>query len=126
MTRFFDFTKIAFWIGLVLFIIMTTAVVNQGAKNYELQKRADKLEAEIANLENDKQQLSYKILYYKTDNYKEKLAREKLGLQLPGESVVIMPASQQSAGKSETVAKAGGTIPTPSNFEQWLDFLFGS
>lgn len=126
MARLFNFTKIAFWLGLVLFVVMITVVVNQGAKNYELQKRADKVEAEIASLENDKQQLSYKILYYKTDNYKEKLAREKLGLQLPGESVVIMPASQQTNEKVDPVAKISGTIPTPTNFEQWLDFLFGS
>lgn len=116
------------WLFIILTMILLLGLVNQGSKNYELQSRADKLNAQIAQLENDNQQLGYKILYYKTDSYKEKLAREKLGLQLPGESVVIIPGSKGETknGSAALDNKSASAITTPSNIEQWIEFLFGS
>ncbi len=48
-------------------------------------------------------------------------ARSLLGKALPGEHLVVLPrVSHASKAK-----RSGGAVATKSNFDQWLDFLFG-
>lgn len=125
MSKFFDYSRIAFWIGLILVIYFFIALLNESSKNYKLSQQADQLESQIAQLQSEVEDLGYKISYYKTDLYKEKVAREKLGLQQPGESVVIVPGSKEDT-KSVMQASKPANQPPKTNFQQWADFLFGS
>ena|SRR3990172_8902491 len=77
----------------------------------DLQREVDLLEAESANLKN-------KILYYKTESYKERVMRERLGYQKPGEQVLaIVPEKEGEEKKEEKEVKI-------SNFKKWKNFLF--
>ncbi len=78
-----------------------------------LQKEVEVLEAENLNLKN-------KILYYKTDSYKERVMREKLGYQKPGEKVLAITAPKEGEQRSQTVVQKQRT----SNFQKWMNFLF--
>ena len=93
--------------------------------NYQLQQQISSQQQQIAALQNNNQTLNYQIQYYNTDDYKEKEARAKLGLQAPGEGVVILPHS----GNDQSTIGPSSSKPTPapkvSNWQQWLNFLAG-
>ncbi|MEK7447758.1 MAG: septum formation initiator family protein [Patescibacteria group bacterium] len=101
---------------LVYIFFLVGKVVYQNIKfngvEKDLEREVDLLEAENANLKN-------KILYYKTESYKERVMRERLGYQKPGEQVLaIVPEKEgEEAGKTEEKEKI-------SNFEKWKRFLF--
>ncbi len=130
MRKFFKSSAAIFWIGLIVIIYMFAILANETSKNYQLRSRADELEGQISKLESDIQELGYKVTYYKTDAYKEKLARQELGVQAPGESVVIVKddqAEQQQSQDTKAVAlKTDDQIESEKpNYQQWWDFLFG-
>ncbi len=104
---------VAFYIGFYLIKTVQT--------NYLLQRQITDLNGKISQLQSDKAELGYKIQYYQTDAYKEKEARSKLGLQAPGESVIILPHKDESSKKPVETK----SIPRKTNFQQWVDFILG-
>jgi cell division protein FtsB len=97
-------------------------------RNYGLQKEVDykRRELQLAQLQRDSLELENR--FYGTNEYKELAARESLGLVMPGEKVLILPANSQAAIDADTkkpTATVGATIDKTSNLEQWLNFLFG-
>lgn len=98
--------------------------INAMQKNYTLQqeldsKKRDKLVAEIQT-----KTLEYEQKYLKSSEYQELAARDKLGLVMPGEQVLILPKDEQSASRQpeETTIEEE---KIDSNFRQWVNFLFG-
>lgn len=126
--KIFDYTHLAFWVGLIATMYVMAALINLSAKNTALRDRADKIEEENIVLENDVNNLKAQIAYYQTDAYKERFAREKLGLQAPGEDVVIVGRGDAEQGVKSNDAKSATTaaLPTKSHLEEWGDFLFGA
>lgn len=110
------------FIGTVIVLYLVVVLIQTIQHNYALGKQIDALNAQIALLQSQKDQLAYSIQYYNTDSFRDREARSKLGLQLPGESVVIIPRPSPTpapaADKSAAAAKT-------SNFSQWLAFLGG-
>ncbi|HSX01287.1 MAG TPA: septum formation initiator family protein [Candidatus Saccharimonas sp.] len=105
-----------------LVIVYLCVVLGQTIKhNYDLNQQIASMKGQITLLQDQRDTLSYNTQYYQTDSFREREARAKLGLQLPGESVVILPkpASDAPAPVATTTAK-----PRP-NLQQWLDFLTG-
>lgn len=125
MRKIFDFTKVAFWVGLLLTIYIFALLTSESTKSYHLRQKEDELQAQIDKLQADIEELGYKISYYKTDEYKEKLAREKLNMQSPGESVVIV-RGKDNAGQSSSSVLQQHDYTAKSNPQAWLDFLAGS
>ena len=54
----------------------------------------------MKDLEAKEVELKKQLEYYRSDEYVEKMAREKLLLQKEGETVILLP-EQQSEGQSE-------------------------
>lgn len=109
----------------ILIALYLAAVLSQTIYyNYTLNRHIETLRGEISLLQAQQEQLNYNISYYKTDSFKDREARAKLGLQLPGEGVLILPSPHQSGTASPT----NGINPVQhrSNFGQWLDFLGGN
>jgi cell division protein FtsB len=105
-------------LGAVMTVYLLSSLVQTVRKNYELNQEIADLQEEIDLLEVQQEELRYRIEYYKTEAFKEKEARAKLGLQLPGEGVIILPAEDDDSDKPK--AK-----PPRSNLQQWWEFLFG-
>lgn len=105
-------------------IIYLVVILGQTiTKNYTLNKQVSDLQEQITQLQDQKDTLAYNIEYYKTKSYQEREARAKLGLQMPDETVVILPAPKVAptpVPESPTTA-----IKKKSNFAQWVDFLSG-
>lgn len=112
-------------IALIVIGFIAAQTIHVISRNYQLQQEVDNLREEISLLELQNQELEYQIAYYQTDAFADREARDKLGLQAPGETVVIFP--DKVPGNAEI--KHGTTteeLPQPdvSNFEQWMYFLF--
>ncbi len=109
-------------VGGIVALWILVALVQTVKHNYDLEKQIDTLRQKISVLQAQKDELSYNISYYKTDSFKERQARTRLGLQQPGENVVILP----SPGPATTsVADPNKAKTKRSNLRQWLDFLTG-
>lgn len=123
------------------FLTMNNAVVIVGAliaiswawgsigvmeRNYKLQKQVDD-KARLERLtELQVKNLAFQQQYYQTDEYKELSIREHLALGRPGEKMLVLPPNSKAVLDAEnTDADAAPQAPTPSNFEQWMNFLFG-
>ena len=107
-------------LGVFIALYLITSLVQTIRKNYDLRTQVVKLEEEIDLLQIQQQELKYRIEYYQTEAFREKEARAKLGLQLPGESIIILPREQGEGPKK-------APRPTPkSNWQQWRAFLFAN
>lgn len=106
----------------VLIIVYLVVVLGETVKrNYDLNQQIGQLQQQISLLNSQKDELAYDIQYYGTDAFKQREARAKLGLQAPGESVLVLPSPHVSATPAATAAKASNK----SNMRQWIDFLTG-
>ena len=96
-------------------------------QNYQVNQQIKKLEDEIAQIEQENQKLSDLISYFHTETYKQQEAREKLGLVLPGEKVLVFPDNGQkgSPGIIESVTKPQEeSTESTTNYIKWWNFLF--
>jgi hypothetical protein len=100
--------------------------VNVMQRNYSLQGELDskKRQLQVADLE--AQTLEFEKKYYQSDEYKELEVRKRLGLATAGEHVVILPPNSQAVinGDKQAGPSTVSLIET-SNFQQWMNFLFG-
>ena len=133
MHRITSISKIVSWAGLVIVLYMLAILTSETGKNYQLRSKSDELEGQISQMQSQIEELGYKVTYYRTDAYQERLAREKLGLQKPGETVVIIKkdtASTQGDGNGEVAQldlKTDEQLQnSKSHWQQWHEFLFGS
>jgi len=112
------------WAGILVALYLAIVLSQTIYYNYTLNRHIETLRGEISLLQAQQEQLKYNIAYYKTDSFKDREARAKLGLQLPGEGVLILPSPHQSGVSSPTYRVK--PVQNKSNFGQWLDFLGGN
>ncbi len=109
-------------IGALVILYLVIVLTQTIQRNYQLGRQIESLNVQIALLQDQKNQLADSIAYYNTNAFRDRQARSNLGLQLPGENVVIIPhASPAPAPASGNANPAAKT----SNLQQWFDFLSG-
>ena len=122
MKRWLGRSNILNLFGLVAIVYLAVIVSQTIRHNYQLNQQINTLQKQISDLNGQQALLQYEVQYYKTDAYKEKAARQNLGLMLPGESVIILPPTVTPKVAPVVVAP---TTKSPSNPEQWWKFIFG-
>jgi cell division protein FtsB len=110
-------------IGALVIISLVVTLGQTIMRNYTLNKQIIELRTQINRLQDQRDELAYNIEYYKTESFQQREARAKLGLQLPGEQVVVLPRPSATPTPGPDATKA---IKKKSNFQQWLDFLAGN
>ncbi len=120
--QYFNRRNLVNLIALLIIGYMGFATLQVISRNYKLQKEVDSLAAEIELQKLKNQELEYQIAYYRTDAFAEKEARDKLGLQAPGEKVVIFPSKIPTGVQTEVIQSP--TQKALNNLEHWLFFLF--
>ena len=120
-----------FFASRVLVVIVLAAVIYLGAstvkvisKNWQLQQEIATLRSEVELLQAENERLSYDIQYFKTDEFLEQAARQKLNLKGPGEKVTIVGDVNQTKLQPDTTTFAPEAAPKKSNWQSWIDFLF--
>ncbi|MBP9827325.1 septum formation initiator family protein [Candidatus Saccharibacteria bacterium] len=122
----FDYTRLMFWVGLILLMYVLASLISLSSRNTAVREKADIIEEDIIKLESEIDTLNAEVTYYQTDAYKERLAREKLGLQMPGEKVVIVGRGDADRLlKTNKVDDTNLNIDRKSHIEEWGEFLFG-
>ena len=96
-------------------------------RNYTLQHEIDSKTQQLKLIQLKTQTLQYEQNYYKSSEYQELAARQRLGLVYPSEKVLILPPNSPGAAALDTAhAATPAAQPKPSNQEQWLNLLFGA
>ena len=100
---------------------------------YEESKRNNKIEAEIEELKmeagmirGENSELEEKISYFETEEFQERIAKEKLNLQKSDENVVIiktMPSTNEEDGEIKEGEEIKNHGITP-NHKKWWDYFF--
>ncbi len=88
-------------------------------KNYSIQKKLELKQRQALIDEIKYKTLEYEQKYLKSAEYQELAAREKLGLALPGEHVLVLSKYPEEKEKEKAESSK------PSNFTQWINFIFG-
>lgn len=96
-------------------------------RNYALQKEVDTKARTLKLAELETQNLKYEQRYYASSEYQELEVRKRLGLANPGEHVLILPPNTQQAKDADVIAAdiPVRTTEAVSDFQQWMNFLFG-
>lgn len=97
-------------------------------KNYALQRVVDDKHRQARLVELQTENLAYEQRYYKSVEYQELALRERTGVALPGERVVILPPNSETAKAADSqksITVSTDRAKEVSNFQQWVNFLFG-
>ena len=106
-------TVIAFAIVYLLFVVGKTLY-----QSYQVRQGINNLKADIEKSGILNRDLAEKIIYYQSPSYQERIARERLGLQKPGEKViVILPEDAKKIAEKDPYDKLSGP-------EKWWKFFF--
>lgn len=87
-------------------------------QSYLVRKEVDNLKLSVIELQQTNKQLSERIVYYQSSSYRERIARERMGLMKPGEEViVILPEEKPKTAEKD----ADDGLP---NYQKWWNFFF--
>lgn len=113
-----------------LFIIVIGLFIIYGSSRnilelWQQKQRVWKIQKEIKELEIKEVELKKKLEYYSSDEYVEKMAREKLLLQKEGETVIILPSPQNEIQNSslKDQSEAGNKHEEPSIWERLTELF---
>jgi cell division protein FtsB len=109
---------------LTLLLLVVTAVFfgrlkfKQYKQNKEIESEKQKIIAQISALENKNQEISQSLEYFKSEGFKERVAREQLNLKKPEEQIF----SFKSRDLQNVVAEKAPEETIP-NFQKWLRYF---
>jgi len=83
--------------GIIVFLILLS-LAQEMNQRWQIQREIQRLELEAKELENSVIELENLNQYFRTDDFQERLAREKLNFRAPGEEVVLIPENVQEGG----------------------------
>lgn len=113
-------------IAVILCLVWTYQSITAMSRNWMLSEQLTtektklaliNLEVEAAELEND---------YYRTDEYKELMARKYLDKAWPGEKMIVLPENSDEAKTKFQKQSVEEEQLERSNVEKWMMFLFPS
>lgn len=83
--------KIVVGVTVVVVIMVLLSLVQEMNRRLQIQREVRQLEAQAEDMKKTITNLENLNQYFRTDDYQERLAREKLNYQAPGEQVVLIP-----------------------------------
>ncbi|HEX7484068.1 MAG TPA: hypothetical protein VF281_02855 [Candidatus Saccharimonadales bacterium] len=125
--RYFTMNNIVVGVALLIGASWAWSSIGAMQRNYDLQKTIDSKQRQLKLAELQTKNLQYEQRYYKSAEYQELEVRKRLGLANPGENVLLLPPNSEQAKSADAVLtkKVAATLEPVSNFQQWMNFLFG-
>lgn len=120
-TRSFLRSRVVLVLGVVVLGFIASSLYREYRRREAAQAEVRAMEEEIRELELQRQRLTDLLEQAETPAFVEREARLRLGLQLPGEEVLIVP---EGAG-TPNAERALGTEEPSSNLARWWRHLFG-
>ena len=122
--------NIGLYVILLFALSATWSTAKQIQKNYELQKQITSLQASVALQDQMNKNEALQINYYKTNDYLSLAARKYFNKALPGEKLILIPASvsnkyiHQSAIIKKNDSTKSHTNRIVRNWQNWVIFFF--
>jgi hypothetical protein len=125
--KYLTLNNIVVVIGLMIAAGWVWGSLNVMQRNYILQKELDDKSRQLIVAQLDTASAQLEQRYYQTNEYKELAVRARLGIVTPGESVLILPPNSDAAKNADKATATGlaNTQEPVSNWQQWVNFLFG-
>lgn len=119
-------SKIFFIFLVPILLALIVGIFQKLYWRYEVKGELDKLNAEIARLNKQKEGLNQLINYYKNESNLEKEARVRLNLKKEGEKVIIvLPQATSTSGTGESIFGPDGVnLDNLPNYKQWWYYFF--
>lgn len=113
---------IEFFLLAYMFYVLSTSLY----KSYQVDRFIASAEQENARLAAENSLLAEDFEYYRSDAYKEKIAKQNFGLVKPGEEVIILIPDQTAGASSEDIAYSTirAYYDSLSNTRKWFLFFF--
>ncbi|MDD3840591.1 MAG: septum formation initiator family protein [Clostridia bacterium] len=89
-------TRLPLIIFLIVCVYFTTLCYKQHLRIQQTNVKAEEVKNRIEQVKKTNQELEKDVEFSKTDEYIEKIAREKLGLVKPGETIYIRKQKGES------------------------------
>lgn len=104
-------------------VVVGVSMVQEIRRRYVLEQHIRTLRADVAARENRIAELRRLREYLATDDYVERVAREKLNYRRPGERVVVIPAVPSPSPSPSPQPDEPTSVPPPPR--AWFRHLFG-
>ncbi len=111
-------------IFVVIFILTLISTIKIFVKNNKENESIKKIQEQAQKIENENQEIQTLIDNYNLDTSKEKIAREKLNMMLPGEEVVVINNNKNEIDIKIPVKTHSDNYKNLSNFQKWLKIFF--
>lgn len=120
-------TKLIIIIEFVLVAYLVYSLTKNVYNSYQVDEYIETFKEENARIEAENKQKSEDYLYFTSEEYIDKIAKQNLGLVNPGEEVIILSPEvldeeiNEDVALNDDVARYSGL----SNSEKWWQFFFG-
>ncbi len=119
-------SRVFFVVLIPILMALVFGVFQNFYYRYRVQKDLNQLNAELASLNKQKNDLGKLLEYYKSQSNLEKEARIRLNLKKEGEKVIIiLPLATSSSEGGETISGAPQNSQDLPNYKQWWYYFFG-
>jgi cell division protein DivIC len=123
-----SFTKLIIIVEFLLVAYLLYSLTKNIYSSYQIDQYIESFEQENTLIEQENKQKNADYLYFTSEEYIDKIAKQNLGLVNPGEEIIIVSSEslaqdvdESVAGESDDYAKSTGV----SNPQAWWDFFFG-
>lgn len=115
-------SRIFFIIAGLALLGVSTGIVKSVVRRVEVEREISALKNDIRSLEGKNEDLARLINYFQTPEFKEREARLRLGLQKPGENVVVIPRLGENGPGATNTPTEPIFVP---NWKKWVNYFFG-
>lgn len=120
-------TKLIIVVEFFLVAYLLYSLTKNVYNSYQVDKYIETFESENYQLETENKQKMQDYLYFTSEEYIDKIAKQNLGLINPGEEVIIVSADLTVPQDGEGNLEDGDFAkkPEPGNPQKWVEFFFG-
>src|SRR3989344_5818170 len=105
----------------VIALLILFSLAQEANRRWQIQREVSRLEQEVSDMEKSLVALQQLNEYFRTPDYKERLAREQLNFRAPGEKVVLLP---EPSGVPIETKKISKNAPDASIPLKWWYLFF--
>lgn len=118
--------KMILAVEFILLSYMLYVLATSLYRSYQIDRFIGSVEEENAKLAQENAELAEDFEYYRSDAYREKIAKQNFGLVRPGEEVIILaPEDKAYLSSEERVVSANREYyEQQSNPKKWFLFFF--
>lgn len=120
-------TKLIIFVEFFLVSYLIYSLTKNVYNTYKVDKYIETFEKENALIEEENKKKTEDYLYFTSEEYIDKIAKQNLGLVNPGEEVIILSSSalSEEIALEDSEGEDFATYSGISNAKQWWQFFFG-